>query len=82
MKVPDIQHDNIHMLVIIESTFHMVGICTVLHKQLSAVIPIGLVSMLVQMAVPSALVEMFGGAVSLLIINTDPHIPASCGLLP
>ena len=33
MKVPDIQHDNIHMLVIIESTFHMVGICTVLHKQ-------------------------------------------------
>lgn len=42
---------------------------------ISAVIPIGLVSMLVQMAVPSALVEMFGGAVSLLIISIGIQRP-------
>lgn len=42
---------------------------------ISAVIPIGITAMLVQMVIPTALVEMFGGAVSLLIISIGIQRP-------
>ena len=41
----------------------------------SAVIPIGVTAMLIQMLIPSALVEMFGGAISLLIISIGIQRP-------
>lgn len=42
---------------------------------ISAVIPISMAAMLVQMLVPTALVEMFGGAVSLLIVSIGIQRP-------
>lgn len=42
---------------------------------MSAIIPIELVSMLIQMLIPSALIEMFGGAVSLLIVSMGIQRP-------
>lgn len=42
---------------------------------ISAVIPIQIISMLIQMLIPSALIEMFGGAVSLLIVSMGIQRP-------
>ncbi len=42
---------------------------------ISAVIPISMVAMLIQLLVPTALVEMFGGAVSLLIVSIGIQRP-------
>lgn len=42
---------------------------------ISAVIPISVAAMLVQMLVPTALVEMFGGAISLLIVSIGIQRP-------
>ena len=42
---------------------------------ISAVIPVGVAAMLIQMMIPRALVEMFGGAISLLIISIGIQRP-------
>ena len=42
---------------------------------ISAVIPIGVAAMLIQMFIPTALVEMFGGAISMLIVSIGIQRP-------
>ncbi len=42
---------------------------------ISAIIPIELLSMIIQMLIPSALIEMFGGAISLLIVSMGIQRP-------
>lgn len=42
---------------------------------ISAIMPIQIISMLIQMLIPSALIEMFGGAVSLLIVSMGIQRP-------
>ncbi len=42
---------------------------------ISALVPIGLLTMLIQMVSPSTLIEMFGGAVSMLIVSVGVQRP-------
>lgn len=61
---------DIAYIIYYRKLFEMSKILTI-----SAVIPISLVAMLVQMAMPTVLVEMFGGAVSLLIVSIGIQRP-------